>query len=88
MWRSQRFNSSESCRLTLRVEAQQLSTGGNDGWLNVWDISASEPLWAMQAHESALNDLSHSVHTAAVASVGEDKAVVIWDLWLAQEEGF
>ena len=59
-----------------------LATGGNDGWLHIWDVSASssKPLWSTLAHSGALNDLSYSPEGHQAVSAGEDNVVAIWDL--------
>ena len=61
-----------------------LATGGHDGSLSLWDTEAqstpSAPLFATQAHDGPLNDLSFSRHGPQLTTVGEDCGIAIWDV--------
>jgi len=64
-----------------------LVSGGNDGYLGLWDVeltskasAPSRPVSSFRAHKGALNDVSFSPHDSSrLVTVSDDCVMSLWD---------
>ena len=73
--------------LLLFVQMVWLSTGSEDGIINVWDIGTGKRLKQMRGHgKNAIYSLSYSKEGNVLISGGADHTVRVWDLKKATTE--
>ena len=72
----------EVCGLKWSFDQQQLSSGGNDNKLILWNLHSSQPVFTLNAHTAAVKALAWSPHQHSLLASGggtADKSIRFWN---------
>ena len=72
---------SERMRLSLSQQGDRVITGTQDGTAKIWSAVTGEELLELNDHMHMINCVAFSPDGAEVATVSDDRAVVICDSW-------
>jgi WD40 repeat protein len=60
--------------------AGTLATGSDDGTVAVWDVAWKSPVERLTGHGDAIRDLAFARRGAVLATAGQDRKLILWDL--------
>ncbi|OLT27342.1 hypothetical protein BJF79_01735 [Actinomadura sp. CNU-125] len=66
--------------MALSPYGKYLATDAADGNAMLWDVASGEVVRTLEGHTGAVNALAFHRDGTALASGGEDRAVLMWDL--------
>ena len=59
--------------------SQQFVTADDLGWLQLWQLGESEPIWSVEAHDGSVYSAEYSADGAIIVTAGADGGVYLWD---------
>lgn len=80
----------EVCGLKWSFDQQQLSSGGNDNKLLLWNLHSTQPVYKFSAHTAAVKALAWSPHQYGLLASGggtADKTIRYWNTLNGEEVG-
>jgi len=80
----------EVCGLKWSFDQQQLSSGGNDNKLLLWNLHSTQPVYKFSSHTAAVKALAWSPHQYGLLASGggtADKTIRYWNTLNGEEVG-
>ena len=77
--KSTRRHGSYVYSIAFSHDSQRLVTGGEDGYVRVWDVAPLKLVWQERQHREAVYSVAFSRDRKLVASGGYDGKVLLWD---------
>lgn len=80
----------EVCGLKWSFDQQQLSSGGNDNKLILWNLHSTQPVYKFSSHSAAVKALAWSPHQYGLLASGggtADKTIRYWNTLNGEEVG-
>jgi WD40 repeat protein len=65
--------------IALSHDKRLLVSGGVDGAVMLWDVTARRLISRLTGHDGPVNDVAVSPDGSLIASSGQDGAVMLWD---------
>ncbi|MEA5464065.1 nSTAND1 domain-containing NTPase [Leptothoe sp. PORK10 BA2] len=66
--------------LNVSPDGETLASAGQDGMINIWDLTYGTLLQTLEGHDASVSEVSFSPDGQALVSTSQDGTVRVWDL--------